>query len=224
MRALLQMRCWGHFDASNVGDELVWEASFRIQAIDAKPWVHHTLKAMQSLQKQKSKQGVSAFGRLLWATATTWLYDCVKLWWYNGRTFNLNFLHHKPNCETLQFSSNLEMRDWCSTLQITLMYLHILILNLHSFQTPKNFSSTADLDTICLPHNCLCLNRIIRQTNNYPFEKTSCTWIWLNCTPQHHNCCWQQVFPVFLPTLNQMLGDRQRNEKKLKSEKERKKI
>ncbi len=221
MHKLLQMHCWGHFDASDVGGELVWEASFRIWAIDAKPWVYHTLKVMQSLQKQKSKQ-VSAFGRLLWATATTWLCQVVAVQWKNH--FNLNFLHHNQIVETLQFSSNLEMRDWCSTLQITLMYLHILILNFHSFQTPKKFSSTADLDTICLPHNCLCLNRIIRQTNNYPFAKTSCTWIWLNCIPQHHNCCWQQVFPVFLPTLIQMLGDRQRNKTKVKSEKEWKKI
>ncbi len=147
-----------------------------------------------------------------------WLCQVVVVQWKNLQP------HHKPNCWASTVFLNLEMRDWCSTLQITLIYLHILTLNFHSFQTPKTFSSTADLDTICLPHNCVCLNRIIRQTNNYTFAKTSCTWIWLNCTLQHHNCCWQQDFPVFLPTLIQMLGDRQRNKKKLKSEKERKKI
>ncbi len=48
------------FNANDVKDEVVWEASFKIQSIDTNSWVLSTQKVMQSLQKYKTMQGGNA--------------------------------------------------------------------------------------------------------------------------------------------------------------------
>jgi hypothetical protein len=45
------------FNANDVKDEVMWEASFKIQSIDTNSWILSTQKVMQSLQKYKTIQG-----------------------------------------------------------------------------------------------------------------------------------------------------------------------
>ncbi len=47
------------FNANDVKDEVVWEASFKFQSIDTNSWILSTQK-MQSLQKYKTMQGGNA--------------------------------------------------------------------------------------------------------------------------------------------------------------------
>jgi len=91
---------------------MVWETSFKIQLIEANPWVHQALIIIQSLQKQKIKQWsdvifaetknqlrINDYRILLWAIVMTWLYKVVAMWWKN--CINFSFLHFNPNYQNL---------------------------------------------------------------------------------------------------------------------------